>query len=345
MGTTIKKCLGLLVIGILSASLLAYVTILDPDGKIVPLANMYDNSHNLIEGHDGGMIKVKSTYYWYGVDRTSTNTVGLYNKNFYSINMYSSTDLASWTFLNRILTHNSDTALQGTDTKIIDISRPKIIYNESTRKYVMYFHLDDQSGFGNPKGSKLGIATCDSIGGNYTYIRGFNPLGLDSRDMSAFVDDDGCGYIISATDKNSKTTIFKLTPDYLDVQKIVTNQLFGEGIALFKRRGLYYAIFSEFRDWVNSDNWYQTATSLTGPWSGRVTLADPGTHTYESQITYVIATPGNQDTTYMYMGDRWANGTVNSRYIWLPIKFNGTAMHMDLYKSWKINTVTGTWAP
>ena len=335
MGTTIKKCLGVLVIASLSISLLASKTTSAKDGKIVPGVDIYDNNHNLIEAHDGSMIKVGDIYYWYGMDRSHYPGVG--------VNMYSSTDLVNWTFVNSILRYNSDPRLEGTG---VDISRPVIIYNNSTHKYVMYFHWDNLTGFEHPDGSKLGVATCNTVDGNYTYIEAYNPLGLDSRDLSAFVDEDGTGYVISATNNNTRTTIFRLTPDYLGVDSIVTNSGFnGEGIALFKKGGLYYVILSGYTGWEHNDNWYQTATNLAGPWSDPVTLADPGTRTYESQITYVIAVPGSQDTTYIYMGDRWVNGTINSRYLWLPLKFNGTSMNMDFYKSWKINTVTGTWAP
>ncbi len=211
--------------------------------------------------------------------------------------------------------------------------------------YSNTFYGTNLTGFAHPEGSKLGVATCDTIGGNYTFIRAYNPLGLDSRDMSAFVDDDGTGHVITATNNNTKATIFRLTSDYLDVESMVNNtDLNGEGTALFKKDGLYYVVLSGYTGWTHNDNWYQTATNLAGPWSAPVTLADAGTNTYESQVTFVVAVPGTRDTTYVYMGDRWLNGTSDSRHVWLPLKFNGTAMHMDWYDSWNINTATGTWS-
>ncbi len=335
----------------LLASLLPCATAFAADATIVPGATQYDNRGKLIEAHDGGIFKLGNTYYLYGMDRTYKNNLvaNPYQNNFYGINMYSSTDLANWTFVNSILTHNSDPRLEGgTGADTVSLSRPVILYNASTLKYVMYFHWDNLMGFAYPDGSRLGVATCDTIGGNYTYIGSYNPLGLDSRDMSAFVDDDGTGYVISCTNNNTKTTIFRLTADYLGVDSIVNNtNMNGEGVALFKRNGVYYVVLSGYTGWGHNNNWYQTATNLAGPWSSPVTLADAGTNTYESQITYVAAVPGTQETTYMYMGDRWAGGRgdIRSRQVWLPLKFTGTAMHMDWYASWNIDTVTGTWSP
>jgi beta-xylosidase len=323
-----------LLIMCLSFSLVACVMIT----KTIEMASsgeMYDNNRNLIEAHDGGMIKIGNTYYLYGNDRTYYNSGNSqFNKTFYRIRIYSSTDLVHWKFVNDILTYNTDSAMNGNI-----VERPKIMYNETTGKFVMYFHYDDYS----YQTAHVGIAICNTVDGNYTFVRHFAPEGLDSRDMGIFKDSDGTGYLICTTDRNKKTRIFRLTPDYLAIDSQVTDQLYGEGIAVFKRNNVYYGIFSGYTGWSHNDNWYVSAPSLAGPWSDRVTLATPGTRTYESQITYVIAIPGSRDTTYMYMGDKWVNGAINSRYLWLPLSFNGSEMHLDFYKSWKINTVKGTW--
>ncbi len=317
-------------------SLLPCAAAFAADATIVPGGTWRDNNGNLIEAHDGGIIKVGSVYYLYGNDRTYYNSgSGPFDRAFYRLNMYSSTDLANWTFVNSILTYQSAAALNGNI-----VERPKIIYNSSTGKYVLWFHYDSY----NYSTAHVGVATCDTVGGNYTYITHFAPEGRDSRDMTAYKDDDGSAYLICATNSNSRTTIFKLASDYLSVASTVTDALSGEGISVFKKDGLYYIILSGLTGWGHNNNWYRTASSLAGPWSGNTTLADTGTNTYESQITFTLPVTGSQGTTYMYMGDRWVNGTVNSRYVWLPLKFTGTAMHMDWYASWNINAATGTWS-
>jgi hypothetical protein len=49
----------------------------------------------------------------------------------------------------------------------------QIIYNVSTKQYVMYMHIDS-SNYGE---AKVGVATSSSVCGSYTYRGSFQPLG------------------------------------------------------------------------------------------------------------------------------------------------------------------------
>jgi hypothetical protein len=328
MKRLVNKYLLLAIFVVISISGTIFITWAAPANIGPQGGNWYDTNGNLIEAHDGGMIKVGNTYYLYGNDRSATV--------FYRVNIYSSTDLASWTFKNSILTRTTHSDLNNGNI----VERPKIIYNDTTHKYVMWFHYDNAA----YSLAEVGTASCDTVDGNYTYLGHFRPDGHDSRDMSLFKDSDGSAYLISTTDGNAKTRIHKLTADYLGIASEVTDTLSGEGISIFKKDGLYYGIFSSCTGWSHNDNWYQYASSLAGPWSSGVTLADAGTKTYESQITYTIPVTGSGGTTYMYMGDRWDGGNVTSRYVWLPIQFNGNNAHLDYYNIWTIDTVTGAWS-
>lgn len=57
----------------------------------------------------------------------------------------------------------------------------------------MWMHIDS-SNYGE---AKVGVATSSSICGSYKYIRSFQPLGRQSRDMGLFKDDDGSGYLLT----------------------------------------------------------------------------------------------------------------------------------------------------
>lgn len=54
-------------------------------------------------------------------------------------------------------------------------------------------HIDS----GNYGEAKVGVATSDSICGSYTYVRGFQPLGFQSRDMGLYKDTDGTAYLLT----------------------------------------------------------------------------------------------------------------------------------------------------
>ena len=73
------------------------------------------------------------------------------------------------------------------------VERPKVIYNKSTKKYVLWMHIDSSS-YGE---AKAGVATSDSVCGKYTYIGASKPLGFQSRDMGLFVDDDEKAYLLT----------------------------------------------------------------------------------------------------------------------------------------------------
>lgn len=109
---------------------------------------------------------------------------------FRNVNCYSSKDLAEWTYEGALLSRTEEDGDLGPN-RIVE--RPKVIYNDQTEKYVLYFHADST----DYKDARVGVATSDTVCGKYTYDRGFRPLGYESRDISLFKDDDGSGYLLT----------------------------------------------------------------------------------------------------------------------------------------------------
>lgn len=108
---------------------------------------------------------------------------------FQNIHAYSSRNLVEWKFEGSLLSQADDGDLG--PNRIVE--RPKIIYNELTSTYVMYIHIDDA----DYSDARVGIATCSSLTGKYTYKGGFRPLGYESRDIGLFKDDDGSAYLLT----------------------------------------------------------------------------------------------------------------------------------------------------
>src|SRR5699024_2597767 len=104
------------------------------DSEIKPGAIWPDDNGNHIQAHGGGIIKIGDTYYWYGEYRGKDVEPG-----YKYVGCYSSKDLMNWKFLNKI----KFTAPEGFNPKHWVFERPKVYYNRKTKKYVMYFHLDD----------------------------------------------------------------------------------------------------------------------------------------------------------------------------------------------------------
>jgi hypothetical protein len=326
-----------LALAVTAAGVLSTVTVAAPAAHAAPVTitngtQFTDTSGNVLHAHGGGVLKVDNYYYWFGENRNPNNT-------FRAVSVYRSTDLRNWEFRNNVLTQSSAAELQ-----VANIERPKVIYNASTGRYVMWMHKENGSDYGEARAAVASSATVD---GNYTWHGSFRPLGHMSRDITLY-NDNGTAYMVSAADENYDLHIYRLTSDYRDVASLVGNFWDGahrEAPALFKRGSTYFMLTSAATGWSPNQAKYATAASISGPWSGWTNVGD--STTFRSQPTYVLPIQGSSTTSYLYMGDRWAgawDGPVgDSQYVWLPITFpSSTSMSLTWYPSITIDTATGT---
>jgi beta-galactosidase len=281
-----------------------------------------DGKH--IDCHAGNILYSTQTkrYYWFGEHRGSPGGVAC----------YSSGDLYNW--------KNEGLAMpKGT---IAVLERPKVAYNATTKKYVLWFHYDN-SGYGL---AHLGVASSDSIKGPYTLVDNFLPNGHDSRDMGMFCDDNGKVYIIYSSAMNTTVRIVELTADYLNVtaNDVVTGA-HCEGPGMLKINGTYYLMTSLCSGWTPNKANYYTATSATGPFTskGDPCVGDTNHTTFNSQPCSILKIQGYTNA-FMYLGDRWNGaGSVNSQYVFLPITITvAGAMQLKWAASW---TLQGFFTP
>jgi hypothetical protein len=318
-------------------ALIAAVALILPVGAPANAASVTITNGTQLGGvhaHGGGVIKVGSYYYWFGENRNSDDT-------FYAVSVYRSTDLLNWEFRNNVLMQSSATELGSAK-----IERPKVIYNASTGRFVMWMHKENGTDYGE---ARAAVASSSTIDGVYTYHGSFRPLGsYMSRDITLWDDGDGAAYMISAADENRDLQIYRLTNDFLGISSLVGNfwnDATREAPAMFKRNGVYFLITSGTSGWNPNQAKYATATSISGPWSGWTNVGD--STTYGSQPAYVLPITGTSGTSYLYMGDRWAgawSGPVNdSRYVWLPIAFpSNTSMSLSWYPTVTVDAAAGT---
>lgn len=292
-----------------------------------------DTKNKRIEAHGGGFLKVDDTWYWFGEDKSQNSGT------FKAVNCYASKDLVTWEFRNAIITRSTATQLNTSD-RIIE--RPKVIYNDSTKQYVMWAHWDN----GNYSEASAGVFTSPTVDGNYTFVKSFQPLGNMSRDCNLFKDDDGKAYFMSSANNNKDMMLYQLTDDYLDVKQLTIKLWAGsqrEAPALFKIGGTYFMITSACTGWDPNQAQYATATAIGGPWTSLTNIGD--STTFDTQSTYVIPVVGSQTTTYIYAGDRWQDpDLVSSKYIWLPLIVKGSKLGMDYHDQWSLDLATGQWS-
>ena len=187
------------------------------------LTDWADTDGNYISAHAGGMLRVGDTYYWYGGEM-GINPGGMFNQRVYfpgedpkswrryfdGYNVYTSKDLANWTFVGQALAAPEKGFLS-----LYISGRPHVIFNESTSQYVLYHYY-----YPIYPGCLLMVATSDSPLGpfeNHKVVEAGSPNG-HVGDMNVFRDIDGTGYVMY-DDTSFDVRIDQLTNDYLDSQK------------------------------------------------------------------------------------------------------------------------------
>lgn len=138
-----------------------------------------------INAHGGGICQYNGVYYWFGENKCDTTSAAMVG-----VDCYSSKDLVTW--------KNEGVALAVEDDPTSDITRgcvlerPKVIYNEKTGKFIMWFHLE-LKGQGY-SAARSGVAVSDTPTGPYKFISssrvnaGIYPLDLESDEAKAKLD-------------------------------------------------------------------------------------------------------------------------------------------------------------
>ncbi|MCG8485266.1 MAG: hypothetical protein MJA31_18300, partial [Clostridia bacterium] len=94
--------------------------------------------------------------------------------------------IINWTFEGTVLTAGDVSS----DGRIA--TRAKVIYNDSTGKYVMYFKFKNADG----SNRTYGIATCNTVDGHYVFQGRDYPSAGDFGDRTLFKDDDNKAYLV-----------------------------------------------------------------------------------------------------------------------------------------------------
>jgi len=315
---------------VVTALILNFNSIFAAPLVIHPGDRWIDNRGQDVEAHGGGILPWKGSYYWFGEDRSESNTTG---KRY--VSCYSSKDLAHWKFRHQVLAL-SDPENLGPGWIL---ERPKVFHNPRTGKFVMYAHLDNST----YKLARVAVLVSDRIDGEYRYLRSFRPLDQESRDIGQFIDDDGTAYLIFESRPTKGFFIAKLSDDYLNVEKEVSflNAPL-EGGAVVHYKGLYYAIGSHLTGWRPNPNLYATAASLSGPWTDFKDVAPPETNTYGSQSTMLMKIVGSQQTAVIFMGDMWRPKALSeSRYLWMPLELGDGKLGLPAPHDWTLDVKTG----
>jgi hypothetical protein len=127
-----------------------------------------DNHGVHINAHGGGLLQFNNRYYWFGEHKIA-GPEG--NTAMVGFSCYSSDNLYDWKNEGIVLNVSDDTT--SPIRKGCVLERPKVLYNKSTKKFVMWFHHEF---FGTGyRTASSGIAVADQITGPYTYLKTIRP--------------------------------------------------------------------------------------------------------------------------------------------------------------------------
>jgi hypothetical protein len=304
---------------------------------IINNTNWFDTDGNLISAHGGGVSRFQGNYYLYGPGYAKNpggyanfddflfmenKMKGYHNSDpktwepiFDGFNVYASKDLVNWQYGGKAYPPPE----RGWN-RLHASHRPHVIYNDKTRKYVMfcYYYVYYPGCFlmvltsGNPTGPfvKHSVVEVGSINGH---------LG----DLNVFKDDHGRAYLIY-DDTSFNIRIDRLTDDYLDSLKdgVVVMERKQEAPAMVKYKGKFLLAASGVDAWNPTETTLVMADTIMGPYTHKQAITE--NNTWNSQLTDMVYI--EESDTVMVMFDQWfvpdKKNIDKSRYLWLPLEFN-----------------------
>ncbi len=309
--------------------------------KFFPGEFWLDNKGVHVNAHGGGVLFHDGVYYWFGEHKTEGRRG---NRANVGVHCYSSSDLYNWKDEGIALAVSDDP--NSDITKGCILERPKVIYNEKTKKFVMWFHLELIGQGYNSACS--GMAVADSVMGPYTFLKSFRPNGQMARDMTLFVDEDKKAYHLYASEDNETFQISLLTEDYLGPDGKYERVFVGrymEAPAICKRQGKYYFIGSGCTGWKPNEARSAMADFIWGSWKE---LGNPceginpknglgKEKTFGCQSTFILPVHGKKDA-FIAMFDMWRPGNaIDGRYVWLPIQFTDEGFKIGWRDEWDMS--------
>lgn len=224
--------------------------------------------------------------------------------------------MVNWNYEGNILDQFSQT-VEGAEYGLLDNKweRPKLLYNEKTKKYVLWGHWETAGSYAS---SQIAVATADHVAGPYTFLGHWRPggtlrnwrsdngvytdseyyklsgtrttvpasvqsdvnqTGYISRDFTVFADDDGTAYLVSSEGHSMR--IHRLNDEYTDVD--FTTYTFSdpaEKAADFESYNFYEDVGREAPAVVSTGEGYYLITSGQSGW-----LPNQSAISYNADIT------------------------------------------------------------
>lgn len=344
------------------------------DNKFHPGNLWFDDNGKHINAHGGGILFHENVYYWFGEHKIKGKDGNL---AMVGVHVYSSSDLYNWRDEGIALPVSDDPSSEITRGCVIE--RPKVVYCQKTRQFVMWFHLEFKDcGY---KTARSGVAVADNPKGPYRFLNSVKPNagrwpkgfdkskledpgtkawffwlanciegGQDARDMTLFADDDGRAYHIFSSENNETLHISELSEDFLshtgEYSRMENGAIPGnnESPAVFKHKGTYWMIASGCTGWKPNAARLYMSEKIHGPWyfCGNPCAGEGYHNTFGSQSTFVLPVSG-KDNSFIFMADLWhPENPIDGRYVWLPIRWKHGHPIIEWMDEWDLSVFDGS---
>ena len=317
------------------------------EDAVTPGLPWNDTAGNLINAHGGGVYFLDGLYYWYGEHKIAGSQE---RKGHTSggIQLYTSPDLVNWTDKGLVLSVDYENE-ESDITYGCRLERPKVHFNEKTKKYVAYFKLYLKGA--GVRICHVGVATADAPTGPFTYV-GKHLVSSENGtgDLSMFFDpvtQKLYHFAVRKTDRKVVRATMSddgLTPGpYTAIEEIRPST---EGLAIIYDRGNYHLVGSGSSGWKPNPARYYTAHSIDGPWTDRGNpLRGVNPHnglgpdkSFEGQPNFILPVPGKPGL-YVLLMDVWQpDDPITSGYIWLPFRAYDRPLEINWIGRWNLDS-------
>ncbi|MDR6972679.1 family 43 glycosylhydrolase [Leifsonia shinshuensis] len=307
-----------------------------------------DSAGNPIHAQGGNVQLYEGTYYWVGADLANPK----------SINLYSSTDLTTWTLDKALLTQA--TGIPGDTLGDLTpgnwLGRPQLTHNPTTGNWVLDFEVPRTNSAGTQRNA-IAFATSPTIDGTYSYLGSILVNGNTVGDHSVFVDGPDA-YLVyvgdNGTSINATQSIAKLNSSWTGVASITFNESnydHHEAPAIIKVGSTYHWFASGMYWWAATATAHRSSTSLAswGAWTPVATVP-ASSNSFGTQFEQIIPIVGSTGTSYLYNGDRYsqfysgndkAPGGIG-RNAWYPLMFSGNTPTLVGATDVRVDAAAGT---
>lgn len=301
-----------------------------------------------INAHGYCVLDFEGRHYWYGSEKIAGKTED--EKNEAGVRLYVSDDLLNWEDRGRVL----DVFAPGAHPDLAEafiLDRPKVIFNQATQKFVLYFKLYPPKEKGGKSGEDyawVGVATSDTPDGPFEYQGYFlgNHSEFGTGDFAIFLDTDGAIYHIAVRKPDKALIYARLSEDGLrpagqyKVLEGVTWQT--EAPAFFRQGEKIYLLGSGTSGWKPNPARIFVADRLSGPYRELSTPCrgvNPHNNlgpekSFGGQSTFVYPVAGRKDAWIALVDLNQPDDPTNSGYIWLPVEFEGDQPIIQWRDAW-----------